>query len=70
MEYEYLSWGANLLNVLLFIYLFLKYYQSPCFNLFETFLSLGTIWVSVSVQLLSVTLKKVQNYNKNNRNKN
>lgn len=60
MEYEYLSWGANLLNILLFLYLFLKYNQSSCFNLFETFLSLGTILVSVFVQLLSVTLRKTE----------
>jgi len=57
-KYEYLSWGANLLSALLFLYLFFKYNQSSCFNAFETFLSLGTILVSVTAQFISVVLRK------------
>lgn len=59
MEYEYLSLGANFLSFLLFIYLFLKYNQSQCFDLFETFLSLGTIMISILAQFLSVILRKI-----------
>lgn len=58
MKYEYLSWGANALSFILFIYLFLKYNQSTCFNAFETFLSLGTLMLSVFSQFLSVVLRE------------
>ena len=59
MEYEYLSWGANVISTLLFIYLAFKYYGSECFNLFETFLTLGTIFVSVVAQFMNVVIKKI-----------
>jgi len=60
MEYEYLSWAANFLSFLLFIYLFIKYNQSICFNVFETFLSLGTIMISIFAQFMSVVLKNIK----------
>jgi len=58
MKYDYLSWAGNFLTFLLFIYLFVKYVESPCFNLFETFLSLGTLTLSVIAQFLSVVLRE------------
>lgn len=58
MKYsELLSWVANLVSFLLFIYLTLKAYLSPCFNIYDTFLSLGTIMLSIFAQFMAVVLK-------------
>jgi hypothetical protein len=60
MEYEYINWAANLLSFLVFIYILIKTFNSPCFDTFDTFLVLTNILISVIAQFVSVIIKKTK----------
>lgn len=59
MNFKYLSWGTNFLSFLLFIYLFIKAINSPCFDLMDTAISLIVLFLSISEHFLEVIFEEV-----------
>ncbi len=58
MDAEILSWFGNLLNFVIFVYIFSKNVSLPCFNNFEMSLSLIGIGASIFIQAISLTIAK------------
>lgn len=57
MDFEYFSWGSNLIGVLVFTYLFFSSLGSNCYSLFDTTLSLSALFLAVITQFISIVWK-------------
>jgi hypothetical protein len=59
MDFEILSWFANFLNFLIFLFLAINIFNTMCFNVFQMTLSVIGLFASIFIQIIVVISKRV-----------
>ncbi|MGV8152123.1 MAG: hypothetical protein ACP5OG_03505 [Candidatus Nanoarchaeia archaeon] len=54
MDGEILNWFGNLINYVIFVYIFTGAINSACFNVFDMSLSLIGLGASIFIQIISL----------------
>jgi len=57
MKLDVLNWSANFITFLVFIYLLITTINTTCFSLTDTLLSLGNLFISLTVYVIDIAIK-------------